>query len=89
MRWGIFWKALGFGICRNTITLDGALRLHNFIVNCKERDNEGSIDQDINMFDDKCIDFMTANPGEIIGKYQFSSYYGRDGIFSRTLHSNT
>ena len=69
MRWGIFWKALGFGIRRNTIAIDGAMRLHNFIVNYRERNNKASIDEDLNMFDDKCLDFMTANPDEIIGTY--------------------
>ena len=69
MRWGLFWRAMKFDISRNTIAIDGAMRLHNFIVNYREKHNKSSSDKDLDMFDDECLDFMTAHPDEIIGTY--------------------
>lgn len=59
-----------YGIQRNTIAIDAAMRLHNFIVNYRERNNcIDSPDKDLNLYDDECMEFMTANPDEIIGTY--------------------
>ena len=70
LRWGLFWRAMKYGIQRNTIAIDAAMRLHNFIVNYRERNNcVDSPDKDLNVYDDECMDFMTANPDEIIGTY--------------------
>lgn len=39
-RWGILWKPLAFSLGRNLAVIDAVMRLHNFIVDYRERTNE-------------------------------------------------
>ena len=39
-RWGILWKPLQGSLDSHKYTIDSCLRLHNFIVNYREQENE-------------------------------------------------
>ena len=46
LRWGIFWKRLNYSLENSAIIMEGAMRLHNFLVDYRERNNS-SIDLEI------------------------------------------
>ena len=40
LRWGIFWKRLTCSLEQATCVIEGSMRLHNYIVDYRERCNE-------------------------------------------------
>ena len=39
LRWGIFWKRLNYSLKNAAVIIEGAMRLHNFLVDYRERNN--------------------------------------------------
>jgi len=68
-RWGIFWKPLKFSLKHNVAVIDAALRLHNFIVDFREKYEKESATFEQSLFDDDCLWFLTANPEMIVGVF--------------------
>lgn len=66
MRWGIFWTPLQFHISKHRYVIDAAFRLHNLVVDYRERYGKKS---DLDFYSADCIKFMTANPDELVGTY--------------------
>ena len=69
-RWGIFWRPLEGALEHHKYTIDAALRLHNFIVDCREEHgvttNEAKrLEREELMH--ACDEFVMANPFEPIG----------------------
>jgi hypothetical protein len=63
LRWGIFWRELNYSLSTNIMIVDACMRLHNFIVDHREEDNElfsTSIDRAV--FDEECRRFYAVNP---------------------------
>ena len=51
LRWGIFWKRLGFGLENCAIIIKGAMRLHNYLVDYRETNFEiDHLTTDTNIF---------------------------------------
>jgi hypothetical protein len=59
-RWGIFWKPLGFSLQKNLIVIDAAMRLHNFIVDFREKTKENPevLQREMDMFDRETVATM-------------------------------
>ena len=71
-RWGILWKRLEGKLESHQYTIDSCLRLHNFIVNFRERNGLGSEDDDREeraMLEMATDDFMDLNPLETVGAF--------------------
>ena len=62
MRWGIFWKPLRCSVDNATVIIEGAMRLHNFLVECRD-ENLTPLDISVKqrIFNDDCIN-MGAYP---------------------------
>ena len=69
LRWGILWRPLGFNMKHNINTIDACLRLHNFIVDYREKHGVTSTNtaMDRDVFDEDCRRFMAsqANVGRV------------------------
>ena len=73
LRWGIFWTPLQFHISKHRYVIDAAFRLHNLLVDYRERNGKKS---DLDFYSADTVKFMTANPNELVGVYG----NGIDGI---------
>jgi hypothetical protein len=62
-RWGIFWKPLEFDLDKNIVVIDAAMRLHNFIVNFRDKEKEPAdmLQAELDMFDDETVAFMRGD----------------------------
>lgn len=61
LRWGILWKALQFNLQHNIRIIDACMRLHNFIVDFREAQEEsGADDAEKSLFDEDCRRFLAA-----------------------------
>ena len=78
MRWGIFWKKLSFTLEHTVNLIDGALRLHNFIVNFREEQKIASdqkkhtkdcMSKEFEDFEVECSTFSRIYPEEIVGVF--------------------
>ena len=67
MRFGIFWTPLQFELAKHKYIIDAAFRLHNFIVDFRER-NKCTV-SDMDFFTADCLKFLTANLFELVGTY--------------------
>lgn len=65
-RWGIFWRPLKFDLDKQRNIIDASFRLHNFILDHKERNNVAQ-DDDMDLFSKQCLSFVTTHPEEIVG----------------------
>ena len=66
-RWGIFWSPLRFRLQQNINVIDAAMRLHNFIImHDLEHNNRRNLSK-CNEFEEDILNFMAANPNEIVG----------------------
>ena len=77
--WGVFWKPLHGALANHQYTIDSALRLHNFIVDFRLREQEENPDiesgrmrtptgdADILELGGACDDFASRNPFATIG----------------------
>ena len=74
LRWGIFWRPLKFKLTQHKFIIDAAMRLHNFIVDFREENNDTN--EDIEFFQREEIEFMRSNPDEIVG------VFGNGGSYS-------
>ena len=68
-RWGIFWKPLEGSLKGHQYTIDSALRLHNFIVNYRERELHGEEDEDVEELNQASDTFHRRNPFVLMGTY--------------------
>lgn len=68
MRWGIFWRPLGHKLENVKYIIDGAMRLHNFIVNYRRKHNINDR-YDMDDFESECVNFITVNPNNISGVF--------------------
>ena len=71
-RWGIFWKRLEGNLTNHKDTIDACLRLHNYIINYREK--HGTVNADSNLEERQLLegaseDFMDLNPLETIGTF--------------------
>ena len=62
LRWGIFWRALKFPLKMNCKIIDVCMRLHNFIVDHRNRNDNFSTSLDREIFDDDCRRFFAVDP---------------------------
>ena len=72
MRWGIFWRKLGFELENTVNIIEAAFRLHNFIIEYrlnKSHDDEKWDNKDFKFFSKECSDFSKTNPDEIVGTF--------------------
>ena len=67
LRWGILWSKLRFSLKNNCRIIDACMRLHNFIVEYRER---ASVDDSVyerDIFDDDCRRFLAVTPDFLQG----------------------
>ena len=73
MRWGIFWRPLGFSLYNNIQIIDGAMRLHNFIVEYRlENPEEFGIrakQQDLDDYQAESDLYQIDNPDDNMGVF--------------------
>ena len=71
MRWGIFWKKLSFDLKNTVNIIDGAIKLHNFIIDFRENSNKSSENslENYDQFVNDCTDFCKLYPDEVIGTF--------------------
>ena len=64
MRWGVLWRPLSFSMKHNTQVIDACLRLHNFIVDFREDNEELTAMQELEkeVFQEDSIRFLSMNP---------------------------
>jgi hypothetical protein len=71
LRWGILWSKLRFSLKNNCRIIDACLRLHNYIVDFRERTSIDESGYERDIFDDDCRRFLAGNsdftPGGIHG----------------------
>ena len=70
-RFGIFWRPLQFNLSKQRFIIDACLRIHNFIIDFRIRENcddEWEKD-DENHFSSECISFIVNNPEICVGVY--------------------
>ena len=67
MRWGIFWTPLMFNLDKDRYVIDAAFRLHNFVVDYRNSNDNGKAEMDF--FTEDCLRFMTTNPNELVGTF--------------------
>jgi len=61
LRWGILWRPLKFSLKHSSAVIDACMRLHNFIVDFREKTNSpDNIDRGV--FDDDCRRYLAVNP---------------------------
>ena len=83
MRWGILWRPLAFSMKHNTQVIDACLRLHNFIVDFREENQELTAMQllEKEVFQEDSIRFLSLNPdlqnNGVIGAEQETQLGGR------------
>ena len=60
MRWGILWRPLSFSMKHNTQVIDACLRLHNFIVDFREENQELTAMQELEkvVFQEDSVRFL-------------------------------
>ena len=91
-RWGIFWKPLNFPLSEHQYIIDGAFRLHNFLIDYRERQNnlDDSICEDPNMtiFESEEEDYRMENPNDVVGVFGNGSI-GDAGKENRGRPTNT
>lgn len=60
LRWGIFWKRICFSLHNTTLIIEGAMRLHNFLVDYRNAHNDDTYKSDRDIFrediDDTCAE---------------------------------
>ena len=68
-RWGIFWSPLEGSLQNHQYTIDAAIRMHNFIVEFRElQENEGkNVDDDLEELNIDSDNFLMNNPSTILG----------------------
>lgn len=77
-RWGIFWRPLRTNLCNHKFVIDACMRLHNFIIDHRESKSSSLLYQtDNQFFSAECLQFITANPEEIVGTFG-NGRIGRD-----------
>ena len=67
MRWGILWKPLPFSLSRNVKVIDATMRMHNYIVERRLRDQSGLEEGDVVAFRQETENFLIDNHHEVIG----------------------
>lgn len=68
MRWGIFWRPLGHKLTTIKYIIDGAMRLHNFIVDYRIK--HGITDtSEMDDFQSECLEFCIQNPDYVTGTF--------------------
>jgi len=70
MRWGILWKPLNFSFEHNMQVIDATMRLHNFIVMDRMKNNNidnHSYNNEFNGYHEETIEFLRSNPHEVVG----------------------
>ena len=89
-RWGIFWKPLQTSLTNHRYVIDAGLRLHNFIVDFRNENNdtnqytEEEERQELNYASFK---FTTANPFAVLGNQADEDYgFRRVGRVSNAEH---
>jgi hypothetical protein len=62
LRWGILWRPLQFTLELNCKVIDACMRLHNFIVDFREAEQNTSASMEIDrvVFDDDCRRFLAT-----------------------------
>ena len=56
MRWGVFWKSLRCSVDNATVIIEGAMRLHNFLVEYRDENQSPSdIAEEQRIFNDDCV----------------------------------
>ena len=73
-RWGILWKRLEFTLVKSTRVIDACMRLHNFIINYRERTGTGAstrreLRMESELFDEDSLNFVRRHPNELIGVF--------------------
>ena len=66
-RWGIFWRPLQFKLVQHKNIIDAAMRLHNFIVDFREKEKD-TYDED-SIFQREQLLFTRSNPDAVVGVY--------------------
>jgi hypothetical protein len=85
-RFGIFWRPLKFNLDKQKNIIDAAFRLHNFILDHKERHSVLE-DDDMEFFSKQCLSFLTTHPEAIVGCFGNGSL-GEDMPKSRGRPTN-
>ena len=64
MQWRILWRPLAFSMKHNTQIINACLRLHNFIVDLREENQELTAMQlsEKEVFQEDSIQFLSLNP---------------------------
>ena len=61
--WGIFWRELNYSLKTNVVIIDACMRLHNFIVERRDEDNElFATSEDFSVFNEDCWRFYAVHP---------------------------
>lgn len=71
-RFGIFWKRLEGNLEHHQYTIDACLRLHNLIVNYREKEGLNTEENDLEenlLLDLACDDYMELHPLETVGAF--------------------
>ena len=68
MHWGIFWCPLGHKLMHIRHIIDGAMRLHNFIVNYRLKHDVNETCE-IDEFELDCVRFVAGNHNHIVGAF--------------------
>lgn len=82
MRWGILWRPLQFDLDKNILVIDAVMRLHNYLVENRER-NENNDIEDFRIYEQETIAFMQENPFEHVGVFnghEEDQESGHDGV---------
>ena len=72
-RWGILWKPLQGSLDSHKYTIDSCLRLHNFIVNYREQENESDEERGFDLASER------EELNVLSDQYMFENMYGEMG----------
>ena len=78
MCWGIFWRPLTHKLSSTKYIIDGAMRLHNFIIDYRTEHNITDTSE-MDEFQSECLDFCITNPDWITGTFGNGTCEGAGG----------
>lgn len=83
MRWGILWRALQFDLDKSILVIDAAMRLHNFLVENRNTNENSSDIEEFRVYEQETVAFIQDNPFENVGVFnghEEEQEHGHDGV---------